>query len=71
MKKAYLVNYAVTTRIVIETEGLTEEDIDYELHERANERITDHEVIDDYICHCNMEYKEDEECPCGTLEGEK
>ena len=63
MKKAFLVNYAVTTRVVIDVEGKDEEDIDTELHDKAFDNISDPYAIDQYICNENMEYREDTEMP--------
>ena len=65
MKKAYLVTYYVQSRIIIDDEGKDDQDISEELHELANEKITDREVIDDYICEDNMDFEEDKEVPYG------
>ena len=67
MKKAFLATYYVTTRVIVDTEGKSELELDDAIHDKAYERITDPEQIANYICIDNMEHREDTELPAGEL----
>jgi hypothetical protein len=68
MKKAYLVNYSITRRVELDTDGLNEDEIAEELHEIASEKIMHYGLLDNYVCADNMEFKEDKEYPIQNVE---
>ena len=74
MKKAFLVSYIATTRVVIDTgdKTISEMSVDEfvdKLHSLANPKIS--KDIDNYLILDNLEFKPDLEKPYGELEGEE
>ena len=68
-KKAYLVEFAPMTRVIVEDTG-NEEDMENKAVEKAAEWIRLHPG--DYIYGDNlMEVREDTECPYGSLKWDK
>ena len=69
-KKAYLVDFCVRTRVVIDDEGLTKDEFIAKLAELGRKNIL--KEPEGYLCGDNMvEYEDDEECPFGTFDDDR
>lgn len=74
MKKAFLVNYVVETRVVVDVpENIGEDELEsYEGEDYKNEILNKAQIQIlnfpfEYICEDNAEIKDDTECPYGTF----
>ena len=63
MKKAFIVDFSIQTRIVIDTKDYDEEKIASQLYSEAYEKLSDLNVLQEYINRDNMDYKDDTEMP--------
>jgi len=64
MKKAYLVDFQIRARVVVDNDKLTEEELFEGLVEEAIEKINRN--THNYLCGDNADYREDTECPYGS-----
>lgn len=70
MKKAFLVDFNVRTRVVVDLDGKTEEEVDEAAIAAARQNILSD--AENYIIGDNCtEIEPDEECPFGTFDWDK
>jgi hypothetical protein len=66
MKKAYIVNFNIATRVIVDTEVLTKAGLEYLLVNKGREQIlSEPQYLQ--LTPNDMEYHEDTEVPFGTL----